>query len=247
MRRITALTVFAGGTFECRKHSDVLWKGIALSSILLAILLGLVFWEATTVADWAFTSTESLWKHVLYTLTWLAAAMAGLTLVPILLSLTVSLILPSLTGTLFQRVAAEARTRRGLSPSSDTSLTAIESIRIDLYRLLQALVGSAIIGVVGLFLGAPIWSAAQLIFGAWCMGVDTLGIVHEAHGTDRKAQDAYNRNERLLVLGIGAYTFILYTLPVVQLAAPLLATSGAAELAVWLKATNPRAVPPVTA
>ncbi|MEC8024729.1 MAG: EI24 domain-containing protein [Myxococcota bacterium] len=246
MRPVQALTVFAGGTLRCRKHSDVLWKGIALSSILLVALLGLVFWGATSVADWAFTSTESLWKHILHALTWLAAAMAGLTLVPILLSLTISLTLPSLTGTLFQRVAAEARTRRGLSPSPDTSLNAVESIRIDLYRLLQALLGSTVIGVLGLFLGAPIWSAAQLVFGVWCMGVDTLGIVHEAHGMDRKAQDAFNRNERLFVFGIGAYTFILYALPIVQLAAPLLATSGAAELAVWLKATSPRTAPPVT-
>ena len=238
MRRITALTVFARGTLECRKHSDVLWKGIALSSILLAVLLGLVFWGATSVADWAFTSTDNLWKHILYLLTWFAAAMAGLTLVPILLSLAVSLTLPSLTGTLFQRVAAEAGTRRGVLPSPDTSLTAVDSIQIDLYRLMQALLGSAVIGGVGLFLGAPIWSAAQLIFGAWCMGVDTMGIVHEEHGTHRKAQDAFNRNERLLVLGIGVYTLILYALPLVQLAAPLIATSGAAELAVWLKSTN---------
>ena len=236
MRQLVGVFVFIKGLKSCFRHRDLLWAGLGISSVLLIGCLVGLFYGASALTEFIFSETnfDTLWQQLLYAITWLTIGLSGLTILPVLLSVLVSLLLPMLRGPLFERVLQEAQTRLQTRPVDRVPLSTAVSIKIDLYRLAFAVIGTAIIGLVGFILGPPLWGIAQILFGAWCLGVDTVGLAHESQGLIRSKQDRFNRAHKALTLGIGLITMVLYAIPVLQLLAPMAVTTGAAELSAWL-------------
>ena len=173
-----------------------------------------------------------MWTYILHLFTWGAIAVAGLATLPMIIQLLIAMMMPTLKGKLYS-----ARSRIEFGEEAERlgqPLPLSESVFIDIYRLVYMLGGSAIIGAIGLFTSPIGWAAVQLLFSAWCLGVDSVGLVHEAHGRRRKAQDDYNRRHRIFVLGVGLISLAFFAIPLIQLIAPLPITTGAAAVAQWV-------------
>jgi len=237
MRTSSGIKVFIKGCFHAFKHPDLAIKGALFSALLVVICLSGVWFGSNAIVDVYFgpSADEFFWEGILRAVAWLALMTVGISLTPMVIGALLALMAPSLRSTLFDRITVlrkEQRRAAGHTIPPANPLSLAQSIRIDLYRIVFATIGSLIIASVGIF-AIPFWGGAQFVFTIWCMGVDTIGLDHERRGRKRREQDTLNRAQWPLVLGVGCITFALYLIPILQFAAPMLVTAGAAELSIW--------------
>ena len=236
-----ALAVFVKGCTGGLSQKGVAYRALLFSAVVfLGCLVGIVF-GIDHVIEWALgeRSNDSLWSGLSRILAWISLLAVGLALTPMIARSVLALTAPAIMGSLFDRIVeqqAQKYRQTGVTFVRQEPLPLSRSIQIDIYRMFVALVGSACIATLGFIGLAPIWGAAQLSFSIWCLGVDTLGRDHERRGRLRPEQDQHNKQHRLLVFGVGAIAFILYAIPIAQIAAPVMVTAGAAELSVWREA-----------
>jgi uncharacterized protein involved in cysteine biosynthesis len=241
MNSLSGISSFARGCLSAFNYPNLALKCAFYSAVLLLAWLVAVWFGADAIIhNWLGDSYEELfWDRLLRYATWVILFVIGISAAPMMVSSLMALIAPSVRGELFDRVIQASVHKRGsiqLHSGSSEPLSVMHAIRIDIYRIVYALCGSVFFGLIGFFIAVPIWGLVQFTFTLWCLGVDTVGLDHERRGRNRRAQDKINKQQRTLVFGVGLITFVLYVIPIVQLAAPMLVTAGAANLSLWREA-----------
>jgi uncharacterized protein involved in cysteine biosynthesis len=208
---------------DVRKRIGV---GLLLNSVVFSLLLwGLIsgaFWLVDELVSLAPTG-DGFWEQLLGgTLTsvgWLlrvASVIGSLFAAPVLFNLGASLMMPIFYG----RIFSIARSVSGDGEASGFDAAAIARIvAVELRRIARFLTFSALALTLNLIpvVGSAVYLVVQFLLASSAMGWDLLSHHFELHDLDYGQQKAWIKQNRALVLTLGAGATALCAIPVLQL------------------------------
>ena len=191
----------------------------ALKTLLLTVpLAALAFWAGLQLAHMLPHSPYPLLEGIIEVAGAFAAFFAALLLFPALASLVVGLFLDDIAE------ATERRYYPADPPGTPMSLAASMAMGIRLAGLM-ILVNLAVLPVYLLLLVfPPLVAAAYTAVNGWLLSREYFGMVAARHG-DRAVQRALLRRFSGRVFLAGCVIAILFSVPVLNLAAPLIGTA----------------------
>ena len=222
--------------------------GLLLNSVLFSLMLwGLIsgsFWLIDELVALAPTG-EGFWSQVLggalTSVGWLlrvASVIGSLFVAPVLFNLGASLMMPIFYG----RIYSIARSASGGEEDSGFDAAALARIvAVELRRILRFLSFSVLALCLNLIpvVGSGLYIGVQFLLASSAMGWDLLSHHFELHGLDYGQQKAWIRENRMLVLSLGAAATGLCSIPILQLLFITTNVAGAGVLSAKLDGIEP--------
>ena len=216
---------------------------LAINAVAFLVLAGALLWGAFALIDWALGGAEvadaawylEVWYWIRSGMRWLlyiVMVVGALFYSPVIFTILASALLPAFHGPVF----AGARTRAGGQPVAAGEVGVVRTISIEVVRLVRFIGLSIALLPLNLVpgIGSVAYLVAQFYLSASTLGWDLMAYHFELHGMDMRAQEAFVKDRRSMVLTLGAGATLLAMVPVAQLLFITTNVAGAGVLSAWL-------------